>query len=136
MANRRWVGCQIDFKSTFLNSKLKKPIYMEQAQGYEDPEHPDWVYEVKKAIYSLKQSPRLWNKELHALLTSCGLVQYRYNPTLYYCLKKGHLVAAVTAHVNDLCLVGERDFVAEITKVLHSRFEVGADKDLNHFLSI
>jgi hypothetical protein len=46
LAIRKWEGCQVDFKTAFLNGRLSEPVYMEQPQGFEDPSHPDWVCEV------------------------------------------------------------------------------------------
>jgi hypothetical protein len=48
---------------------------MEQLQGFEDSNHPNWVCEVHQSMYGLKQSPRKWNLELHGVLVDCGLTQ-------------------------------------------------------------
>jgi hypothetical protein len=71
----KWKGHQVDFKTAFLNRKLSEPVYMSQPPGFEDPEHPDWVCEVERSIYGLKQSPREWNLELHSALVTIGLTQ-------------------------------------------------------------
>jgi hypothetical protein len=73
LAIRRWKGRQVDFKTAFLNGHLDKPVFMEQPPGFEDPLHPDWVCEVNRSLYGLKQSPRQWNIELHKALLGLGL---------------------------------------------------------------
>ena len=50
LASRNWVGRQLDFKTAFLNGKLDEVLYMSQAPGFEDPDHPDWVYKLLWSI--------------------------------------------------------------------------------------
>jgi hypothetical protein len=59
---------QMDVKTTFLNGELDEEIYMHQPPGFKDPEHPDWVWKLLKAIYRLKQAGRQWNKTLNDFL--------------------------------------------------------------------
>ncbi|KAA1124157.1 hypothetical protein PGTUg99_050211 [Puccinia graminis f. sp. tritici] len=136
LANRKWKGRQVDFKTAFLNGHLDKPIYMEQPPGFEDPQHPDWVCEVNRSLYGLKQSPRQWNIELHKALLELGLSNSKYNPTLYFKLQCGKLVGALTTHVDDLAIVGEPGFVDSLISSMGKRFKIGADEELNHFLSL
>nr|GEY98617.1 putative ribonuclease H-like domain-containing protein [Tanacetum cinerariifolium] len=52
---------QMDVKSTFLYGTIKEEVYLCQPLGFEDPDHPDKVYKVVKALYGLHQAPRAWN---------------------------------------------------------------------------
>ncbi|GKC51801.1 copia protein [Tanacetum coccineum] len=45
---------QMDVKTAFLNGPLKKEVYVSQPEGFIDPEFPDHVYRLKKALYGLK----------------------------------------------------------------------------------
>ncbi|GKF12508.1 putative ribonuclease H-like domain-containing protein [Tanacetum coccineum] len=49
---------QMDVKSAFLYGKIKEEVYVCQPLGFEDPEFPDRVYKVEKALYGLHQAPR------------------------------------------------------------------------------
>ncbi|GJT82828.1 putative ribonuclease H-like domain-containing protein [Tanacetum coccineum] len=49
---------QIDVKSAFLYGQIEEEIYVCQTLGFEDPDHPDKVYKVVKALYGLHQAPR------------------------------------------------------------------------------
>nr|GEU56309.1 hypothetical protein [Tanacetum cinerariifolium] len=49
---------QMDVKSAFLYGTIKEEVYVCQPQGFEDPDHPDKVYKVVKALYGLHQAPR------------------------------------------------------------------------------
>nr|GEY68382.1 putative ribonuclease H-like domain-containing protein [Tanacetum cinerariifolium] len=50
---------QMDVKSAFLYGKIKEEVYVCQPPRFEDPDLPDKVYKVKKALYSLHQALEL-----------------------------------------------------------------------------
>lgn len=136
LAKRKWVGWQLYFKTAFFNGVLDEVVYMEQAPGFEDPDHPDRVYKLYKSIYSLKQLPRQWNKELHAALLKLGLQQSCYDPTLYFKMGKRELVGVITSHVDDLPVVGEPQFAHMIQSSMPKFVEISSDESLHHFFSI
>nr|GEV60978.1 putative ribonuclease H-like domain-containing protein [Tanacetum cinerariifolium] len=49
---------QTDVKSAFLYGTIKEEVYVCQPLGFEDPDYPDKVYKVVKALYGLHQTPR------------------------------------------------------------------------------
>ncbi|GJS94200.1 retrovirus-related pol polyprotein from transposon TNT 1-94 [Tanacetum coccineum] len=49
---------QMDVKSAFLYGKIEEEVYVCQPPGFEDPDFPDRVYKVEKALYGLHQAPR------------------------------------------------------------------------------
>nr|GEU50298.1 hypothetical protein [Tanacetum cinerariifolium] len=49
---------QMDVKSAFLYGKIKKEVYVCQPPGFEDPDFPNKVYKVEKALYGLHHAPR------------------------------------------------------------------------------
>ncbi|GJV59627.1 putative ribonuclease H-like domain-containing protein [Tanacetum coccineum] len=49
---------QMDVKSVFLYGTIDEEVYVMQPPGFEDPEFPDKVYMVEKAMYGLYQEPR------------------------------------------------------------------------------
>ncbi|GJR54375.1 ribonuclease H-like domain-containing protein [Tanacetum coccineum] len=53
-----FVVYQMDVKSAFLYGKIEEEFYVYQPLGFEDPEFPDRVYKVEKALYGLHQAPR------------------------------------------------------------------------------
>nr|GEW06744.1 putative ribonuclease H-like domain-containing protein [Tanacetum cinerariifolium] len=46
--------------SAFLYGKIKEDVYVCQSLGFEDPDFPDRVYKVEKALYRLHQALRAW----------------------------------------------------------------------------
>ncbi|GJT26570.1 putative reverse transcriptase, RNA-dependent DNA polymerase [Tanacetum coccineum] len=45
-------------QSAFLYGTIEEEVYVTQPPGFKDPDHPDKVYKVVKALYGLHQSPR------------------------------------------------------------------------------
>nr|GEU59627.1 hypothetical protein [Tanacetum cinerariifolium] len=65
----------MDVKTAFLNGPLKEEVYVAQHVGFVDPDHPEKVYRLKKALYRLKQAPMAWYDELLKFLTSKGFTK-------------------------------------------------------------
>ncbi|GJW69658.1 ribonuclease H-like domain-containing protein [Tanacetum coccineum] len=55
-----FVVYQMNVKSAFLYGKIEEEVYVCQPLGFEDPDFPDRVYKVEKALYGLHQAPRAW----------------------------------------------------------------------------
>nr|GEV85960.1 hypothetical protein [Tanacetum cinerariifolium] len=64
---------QMDVKSAFLYETIKEEVYVCQPPGFEDPDYPDKVYKVVKALYGLHQAPRAWYEALANYLLENGL---------------------------------------------------------------
>nr|GEW69825.1 copia protein [Tanacetum cinerariifolium] len=65
---------QTDVKSTFLYGTIEEEVYVCQPLGFEDPNHPDKVYKVVKALYGLHQAPRACqDKYVAEILSKFGL---------------------------------------------------------------
>ncbi|GKC25351.1 putative ribonuclease H-like domain-containing protein, partial [Tanacetum coccineum] len=67
-----FVVYQMDVKSAFLYGKIEEEVYVCQPLRFEDPEFPDKVYKVEKALYGLHQAPRAWYATLSAYLLDNG----------------------------------------------------------------
>nr|GEY78728.1 ribonuclease H-like domain-containing protein [Tanacetum cinerariifolium] len=48
----------MDIKSAFLYERIEEEVYVCQPPGFEDPNYPDKVYKVEKALSGLHQAPR------------------------------------------------------------------------------
>ena len=54
----------MDIKSTFLNGILNEEVYIEQLEGFFDPNKMDMVYKLHKVLYGLEQATRAMHKRL------------------------------------------------------------------------
>ncbi|GJT14711.1 putative ribonuclease H-like domain-containing protein [Tanacetum coccineum] len=63
---------QMDVKSAFLYGTIEEEVYVNQPPGFEDPEFPNKVYKVEKALYGLHQAPRAWYETLSTYLLENG----------------------------------------------------------------
>nr|GEZ10173.1 retrovirus-related Pol polyprotein from transposon TNT 1-94 [Tanacetum cinerariifolium] len=55
---------QMDVKSAFLYGTIEEKVYVCQHLRFEDPDYPDKVYIVVKALYGLHQAPKAWYETL------------------------------------------------------------------------
>ncbi|GKF85817.1 putative ribonuclease H-like domain-containing protein, partial [Tanacetum coccineum] len=60
-AIRFFLVYQMDVKSAFLYGTIEEEVYVTQPLGFKDPDHPDKVYKVVKALYGLHQAPKAWS---------------------------------------------------------------------------
>ncbi|GJV35310.1 retrovirus-related pol polyprotein from transposon TNT 1-94 [Tanacetum coccineum] len=74
-ANKNITIFQMDVKTTFLNGPLKEEVYVSHPEGFTDPEFPDHIYRLKKALYCLKQAPRAWYDKLASFLIEHGFTK-------------------------------------------------------------
>ncbi|GJS95057.1 reverse transcriptase domain-containing protein [Tanacetum coccineum] len=78
-----FVVYQMDVKSAFLYGKIEEEVYVCQPPGFEDPDFPDRVYKVEKALYGLHQAPRAWYETLSTYLLDNGFQRGKINKTLF-----------------------------------------------------
>lgn len=107
---------QMDAETVFLQGDLHEKVFMQQAQGYDD--NSGRVYQLKKAIYGLKQASRMWNLKLNDVLLKHGFVRSQTDPCVY---RRAGIILAI--YVDDFIILysSERDLL-EVKRMLHSNF--------------
>ncbi|GJV85727.1 retrovirus-related pol polyprotein from transposon TNT 1-94 [Tanacetum coccineum] len=87
-----FVVYQMDVKSTFLYGKIEEEVYICQPPGFEDPDFPDRVYKVEKALYELHQAPRAWYETLSTYMLDNGFQRGKIDKTLFIKRYKGDIL--------------------------------------------
>nr|GEY97889.1 putative ribonuclease H-like domain-containing protein [Tanacetum cinerariifolium] len=100
---------QMDVKSAFLYGTIEEEVYVYQPLGFEDPDYPDKVYKVVKALYGLHQAPRAW-----------------YETLATYLLENDDIIFGATN--KDLC----RSF----EKLMKDKFQMSSIGELTLFLGL
>ncbi|GJV82214.1 putative ribonuclease H-like domain-containing protein [Tanacetum coccineum] len=83
---------QMDVKSAFLYGTIEEEVYVSQPLGFMDPEFPEKVYKVEKALYRLHQAPRAWYKALSTYLLDNGFYRGQIDKTLFIKIVKGNIL--------------------------------------------
>ncbi|GJT65107.1 retrovirus-related pol polyprotein from transposon TNT 1-94 [Tanacetum coccineum] len=81
VAHMNMIVYQMDVKTAFLNGILREEVYVSQPDRFMDPDNPNHVYRLKKAIYGLKLAPRTWYDLLSSFLLSQGFSKGTVDPT-------------------------------------------------------
>ncbi|GJS52198.1 retrovirus-related pol polyprotein from transposon TNT 1-94 [Tanacetum coccineum] len=96
-----FVVYQMDVKSAFLYGKIEEEVYVCQPPRFEDPDFPDRVYKVEKALYGLHQAPRAWYETLSTYLLDNGFQRGKIDKTLFIKRQKGDILL-VQVYVDDI----------------------------------
>ncbi|CAA7267819.1 unnamed protein product [Cyclocybe aegerita] len=77
---------KIDVKTAFLYGLLPddETQYMEQPEGFEEPEKKDWVWKLQRGLYGMKQSGRIWNQTMNDAMIGWGFTKLTSEPCIYY----------------------------------------------------
>jgi len=93
----------------------------------------DLVCKLKKSLYGLKQSPRMWYQNFDTYILGLGFVRSRADHYVYS-NKIGNHFIYVVLYVDDMLLVGNNmDVIKEVKSQLSSKFDM-KDIDVANFI--
>ncbi|GJX62914.1 putative ribonuclease H-like domain-containing protein [Tanacetum coccineum] len=116
---KNFVVYKMDVNSAFMYGKIKEEVYVCQPPGFEDPEFPNRVYKVEKALYGLHQAPRAWYETLSTYLLDNGFQRGQIDKTLFIKRVKGELTFFLGLQVtqkDDGIFISQDKYVDEILK--------------------
>nr|GEY84594.1 putative ribonuclease H-like domain-containing protein [Tanacetum cinerariifolium] len=91
----------MDIKSDFLYGKIEEEVDVCQLPGFEDPDFPDKVYKVEKALYGLHQVLKAWYETLSTYLMDNGFHRGQIDKTLFIKRHKDDILL-VQVYVDDI----------------------------------
>jgi hypothetical protein len=115
-AQEGWLVHHMDVKSAFLNGDLAEEVYVHQPLGFTTARHERKVLRLKKALYGLRQAPRVWNQKLNASLRDLGFARCTSEHGMYT-HGKGSSRVVVGVYVDDLIITGAKEGGVETFKV-------------------
>nr|GEW12744.1 putative ribonuclease H-like domain-containing protein [Tanacetum cinerariifolium] len=127
---------QMDVKSAFLYITIKEEVYVCQPLGFEDPDHPDKVYKVVKALYGLHQAPRAWYETLATYLLVNDFQRGTIDQTLFIKKQKGDILL-VQIYVDDIIFgATNKDLCKSFEKLMKEKFQMSSMRELIFFLGL
>jgi len=103
--SKKWDIKQIDVSNAFLHGRLDEKVIVTQPKGFEDPRYPDHVCLLQRALYGLKQSPRMWYRRLRDFLVKIKFRESYSDPSLFIYNHHNEIVY-LFAYVDDIVVTG------------------------------
>nr|GFA91422.1 putative ribonuclease H-like domain-containing protein [Tanacetum cinerariifolium] len=127
---------QMDVKSAFLYGTIEEEVYVCQPLGFEDPDYPDKVYKVIKALYGLHQAPRAWYETLATYLLENGFHRGQIDQTLFI-KKQNRDILLKQIHVDDIIFgATNKDLCKSFEKLMRDKFQMSSIWELTFFLGL
>nr|GEW54158.1 putative ribonuclease H-like domain-containing protein [Tanacetum cinerariifolium] len=127
---------QMDVKSAFLYGTIKEEVYVCQPLGFEDPDHPNKVYKVVKALYGLHQAPSAWYETLANYLLENGFQKGKIDQTLFIKRQKGDILLVQIYVDNIIFGATNKDLCKSFEKLMKDKFQISSMGELTFFLGL
>ena len=117
----------MDVKTTFLQGDLEEEICMKQPEGFAMKGKKELLWRLKKSLYGLKQSPRMWYQKFDTYIWGLGFTRIKEDQCVYFKLIGDHVIYLVL-YVDDMLLIGnDKEIIKDLKTQLFSKFDM---KDL------
>ncbi|GJY60143.1 retrovirus-related pol polyprotein from transposon TNT 1-94, partial [Tanacetum coccineum] len=127
---------QMDVKSAFLYGTIKEEVYVTQPLRFKDPDHPDKVYKVVKALYGLHQAPRAWYETLANYLLGNGFKRGKIDQTLFIKKQKGDILLE-QVYIDDIIFGStNKELCTGFEKLIKDKFKMSSMGELTFFLGL
>ena len=95
----------IDISSAFLNGELEEDVYMEQLKGFHQGAPEDYL-KLLKDMYGLKQSGRIWHKNLDKELQDMGFNKVKCDHSIWI-YQKDEIKVIIPVLLNDMTIMSK-----------------------------
>ncbi|KAF8766821.1 Retrovirus-related Pol polyprotein like [Argiope bruennichi] len=118
VCKQKWRHCQLDIKCAYLYATIQEGIFMTQPQGFVDPNKPDHVCHLNKALY---QSGREWLLEIHSVLENLNFKKLDWTNCVY--AYQDNVVLLL--NVDDIVIFAKTDIlIEEVINRLSTHFDL------------
>ena len=76
---------------------------------------------MKKSLYGLKQSPRMWYKKIDTYMLGLGFKRRKEDHCVYFKLIGDNLIYLVL-YVDDMLLIGNKEIIQDVKTQFSSKF--------------
>ncbi|OMO78632.1 Integrase, catalytic core [Corchorus capsularis] len=133
---RDWEIRQLDVKNAFLHGFLNEPVFMTQPPGFQNSQHPNYVCKLNKALYGLRQAPRVWFDRFSTFLLSFGFTCSVAGSSLFV-LQSSRGTILLLLYVDDIILTGSNShFLRDFIAALGREFSMKDLGPLHYFLGV
>nr|GEZ76424.1 hypothetical protein [Tanacetum cinerariifolium] len=111
-------------------------VLVDLPKGFEDPDYPDKVYKVVKALYGLHQAPRAWYDTLANYLLDNGFQRGKIDQTLFIKKQKGDIFL-VQVYMDDIIFGSTNEELCKaFEKLMNDKFWMSSMGELTFFLGL
>ena len=129
-----FIAHQMDVCTAYLNADVDYKIYMQQPTGYDSDKSK--VCLLRKSLYGLKQSAKLWNEAIHYFLISCNFVRSSADQRLYI-KKEPRGVIFIILWVDDIVIITNSNcLLHEFKSEISAKYKCKDLGKLKYFLGV
>ncbi|RYP87917.1 hypothetical protein DL769_000369 [Monosporascus sp. CRB-8-3] len=122
---------QYDAINAFVNANLPYEVYMKTPPGY--PQRGKTLL-IRKALYGLRESPLLWQKDFTGTLKRLGLSPVPHEPCCF--TRQGVLIFFFVDDIVTAYRKEDQDLVDQLIQQIRERYTLTEGEDLQWFLGI
>jgi hypothetical protein len=127
---------QLDVKSAFLHGELAEDIYVNQPLGYDNGDSK-MVYKLRKALYGLRQAPRVCYSKIEAYFSSEEFEKCPHEHTLFVKYGAEKEILIVSLYVDDLIYTGNNQrLMKDFKSSMKKRFAMTDLGKMRYFLGV
>lgn len=122
---------QYDVVNAFVHAPIDRDIFMKMPHGYK---RKGKILKLNKALYGLRISPLLWQKELNKTLKEIGFTQVPHEPCCY--IKSGVIIFF---YVDDIIIAHRKEKQSDVERLISqvsARYKIDGGKEAQWFLGM
>ena len=96
----------MDIKNVFLHEDLAEEVYIEQPPGFVAQGESGLVCKLRRSLYGLKQSPRVWFSRFISVVQEFGMIRSAADHSVFYHHSSTRQCIYLIVNVDDIIITG------------------------------